>query len=135
VRAFWPRISILDGMNAPPPIEVRRVRTVEEVEAARAATARGRPLLLVVKAAWCERCPAFGEAVEQLATMYDFDRCYTDANDTELAEHHEIAMLPAFVLYTAPDAAPIVRAAATPAQVTESVRGHCAPCLVLDADF
>ena len=122
-------------MTSPPPIELRFVRTVEEVEAARAATARGRPLLLVVKAAWCERCPAFGAAVGELATRYDFEYCYADANDTDLTEHYDITQLPAFVLYTAPDAAPVVRGAATPAQVTESVEGHCAPCLVLDADF
>jgi hypothetical protein len=122
-------------MSSPPPIELRFVKTVEEVEAARVATARGRPLLLVVKAAWCERCPAFGAAVGDLATKFDFEYCYTDAGDTELTEHHDIARLPAFVLYTAPGVEPLVCAAATPAQVTRSVTAHCAPCLVLDADF
>lgn len=122
-------------MTAPPPIELRYVRTAEDVEAARAETARGRPLLLVVKAAWCVRCPAFGAAVGDLATKYDFEYCYTDANDTELTEHYDITKLPAFVLYTGPEAEPIVSSPATPLQVQGAVEGCCSPCLVLDADF
>ena len=125
-------------MATPPPIELRFVKTVEEMDAARAAMQPDRPLLLVVKAQWCERCPAFGEAVADLASAYHFDYYYTDAADTELTEHHTISKLPAYVLHTAPESEPTVQSPATPEQVQAAIRASCArvlPALHLDADF
>ena len=107
--------------DTPPPIELRFVRTVEQLESARALMRAGQPLLLVFKAAWCQHCPAFGNAVGALATRYQFDYYYTDAADTELTEHYNILKLPAYVLYTAPDAEAHVQSSATPSQVQQMV--------------
>ena len=120
---------------APPPIELRFVKTVGEMDAARELMDPDRPLLLVLKAAWCERCPAFGEAVAELATKYQFDYYYTDAADTELVEHYAVTKLPAFVLYKGPEAKPTVSSPATPLQVRGAVEGCCSPVLRLDAEF
>lgn len=122
-------------MASPPLIELRFLKTVDELDAARSAMRPNRPLLLVVKAQWCERCPAFGEAVADLASTYQFDCYYTDAADTELTEHHTISKLPAYVLHTTPESEPTVQSPSTPEQVQAAIKGSCTPVLHLDADF
>lgn len=122
-------------MRDPPPVELRFVKTVASMEAATAAMRPGRPLLLVVKATWCERCPAFAARVAELALDYEFDYYYTDAADTELTEHHSIAKLPAFVLHTGPKVEAAVHSPASPDDVSKEIRAHCAPRLQLDAEF
>jgi len=125
-----------DTRHPPPPpaIELRYVKTVGDMDAAREAMDPNRPLLLVLKAPWCARCPAFGEAVGDLATKFQFDYYYTDASDTELTEHYDVTKLPAFVLYKGPEAEPLVHSPATPEQVVGAVADSCTPVLQLDAD-
>lgn len=119
--------------KCPPPISLRVLRTVEELDAARAAATR--PLLLVVKAAWCERCPAFTNEVSTLVTEFQFEYCYTDAADTELTDHFNILKLPAYVLCLGRTDEPHVQSPASPADVRARVEAHCTPVLRLDADF
>jgi thiol:disulfide interchange protein len=119
----------------PPPIQLRFARTVKDLERARGREGDTTTTLLVFKDSWCERCPAFEEAVADLATKYTFDYYYADAADTELTEHYKIVALPAYVLYAVPGAEPHIQSPATPAQVTASVVKCCAPILQLHADF
>ena len=106
---------------------------MDELEAARAAA--GRPLLLVVKAGWCERCPAFTNEVSTLVTEYQFEYCYTDDADTELTEHFKVTKLPAFVLSKNGGDDMTVKTAAVPSDVRAAVEQCCEPILNLDAEF
>lgn len=117
----------------PPPISLRLLRTVSEMEAARGAA--DWPLLLIVKAAWCKRCPEFANEVSSLATEYQFEYCYTDASDTELADHYNITQLPAFVFARNRADEPLVKSPALPTEVRAAVEAACRPMLQLDAEF
>ena len=121
--------------DAPPPIELRFLSSMAEQEAALARMNPGRPLLLVFKASWCPNCPAFGEAVAELVTKYQFDYYYTDAEERELVDEHAVTKLPAFVLWAKPDAPPRVVSPASVEAVQASIAQSCTPVLDLDADF
>lgn len=117
----------------PPPISLRLLRTVQELEEAIGRALQ--PLLLIVKASWCARCPEFSREVSTLATQYQFEYCYTDAADTEMTEHYNITKLPAFVLVSTNADPPLVKSPALPTEVRAAVEAACRPALQLDADF
>ncbi len=77
------------------------VNTEEElISMVEEAAKRGQTHSLVqFSAPWCERCPAFTEAVEQQSTKYQFEWLYALLPEAEdLKEVYEIAKLPAVVL-------------------------------------
>ena len=117
----------------PPPINLRLLRTVKEMDAAQATATR--PLLLIMRADWCARCPAFGNEVATLATEYQFEYCYTNADDTELTEHFQVIKLPAFVLSRNSGDDVLVMPAAAPRDVRLAVESCCEPVLNLVTEF
>ena len=111
------------------------VITEEEFDASKEASS-GMVLLQVGSDA-CERCPAFGAAVAELKTVYNFKWLYCDAHhvDTDIPEALEITKLPAFAFYNPGPKEQIVVANASPDNVRQVVAKECTPILQLDADF
>ena len=84
----------------------------------------------------CTRCPAFADAVAELADHYAFTRIDLDIRhvDNDLMEHVDVYILPAFIIYRAGEEL-IKLQNASVEQLADTVAAHCFPHLTLDADF
>tara|TARA_B100000683_G_scaffold264089_1_gene293189 strand:+ start:106 stop:498 length:393 start_codon:yes stop_codon:yes gene_type:complete len=100
-----------------------------------------KPFLIQFGSPKCERCPAYGDAINVLSKSYDFLwlYCNTHTYDGVLIEKYGITRLPAFVfgcdtpsIETQVGQAEPARA---PYKVEAVVRASLTPSLSLDADF
>jgi hypothetical protein len=127
-----------------------KVQTEEELlSAVEEAAKRGQTHCLVqFSAPWCERCPAFTEAVEQQTTKHKFEWLYAGLPEAEdLKEVYEIAKLPAIALLHCIDkkesneaiqmpAALLVEQSVSPTRLNELLSKHCDHVpLAFDDDF
>ena len=125
-------------MDATTPAPTLSVLTEDEFEAQKqVADSSGCTLLLQLGSAACTRCPAFHDAIAELAATHQFTWLYCDAHheDTDLPELFQIKQLPAFVIYTSKESEPLVVANAGPIQLRHHVVQTCTPVFTTDADF
>jgi len=113
------------------------------------AAKRGHTHCLVqFSAPWCERCPAFTQAVEQQRFKYQFEWLYALLPEAEdLKEVYEIARLPAVVLLHCTEkessnqaiempASLLVEQSVSPERLTQVLSEHCKHVpLAFDDDF
>jgi len=119
---------------------------VSEVE--RACNSGQTHCLVQFSAPWCERCPAFTEAVQQQTTKHKFHWLYALLPEAEdLKEVYEITKLPAVVLLHCTQkeesdeaiqmpASLLVEQSVSPARLNDLLSKHCDHVpLAFDDDF
>lgn len=94
-----------------------------------------KTILLQLGAEWCQHCEPVGFEIAKKLSDYQFHSLYTDASDSELFEHFNCTKLPAVVFYRPGDDKDTVIQSVRVNTVTDHIRDHCDPKLVLDTDF
>lgn len=112
----------------------KTISTVEEWKK-HVENATESPLVMQVTASWCQRCPGVHDAIEALKNDHEFTWLVTDASDTELTEHFQVAQLPALVIYKSGMADLWIRQAVSVDAVNEAIKSMTKRLLVTDADF
>ena len=100
----------------------------------RAGGTRAVPTVLQFGSEACAHCPAATTLLSQLTADYNFSWVYQDCL-SPLAEEFEISKLPAIVVWSGDHSNVAVYQGLRGEQVKEVVEKHCAPRLVLDAEF
>ena len=110
-----------------PPESVPRIQESDELaEVATLADKKGQCVLLQVGSERCKQCPAFTQAVTELAEIYEFQWVYCDVDDGgDIPETHAITGLPAVVIVRAGKSEIAHRL--QPEELRTMVRDLCAP--------
>lgn len=117
-------------------MEAPHCTTVDALTQAHDSTAT--TVLVQLGGAHCPRCPAFGEAIGQLAAQYQFDRYHCDVGDEEcdLVEEFKIKTLPALLVRKRGTSSNwVVREGCSHDELEAVVRQQCTPVFTLDAEF
>ena len=110
---------------------------VEEIDLdglRRSGGTRETPTVLQFGSEACAHCPAATTLLSQLTADYIFSWVYQDYLSV-LAEEFEITKLPAIVVWSGDHSDVVVYQGLRGEQVRDVVEKHCAPRLILDAEF
>lgn len=96
--------------------------------------ARGMPLIVQFGSEQCALCPQATLDIDKAKKEYEFRWTYEDAPTSPLAEELDVAALPAVLVFHDKENYVLYQKLRGD-EVTEIIKEHCKPRLVLDAEF